>query len=76
LYQGGPIDGNIFANLDKIIYLNLRGNSFDGSTIPEEIWKLPNLKFFYASNADLTGRLDEMSWIDMPAIGMSIRSCL
>ena len=78
----GELDGSIFSKLSNLYYLYIGGNSFH-SDIPIEIATLPNLTFFYAENADITGTLDFMThmgeirelWIDdNPALTGNIPS--
>lgn len=63
-YSGGLIGSN-FEGLDSLNLLIIDDCQFD-SSIPTEIAALPNLEFFYASDAMITGDLSYMK--NMPSI--------
>jgi hypothetical protein len=60
LYHG-PLGGQSWSKLSNLSYLHIGGNRYN-STIPSELASLPNLEFFYAEFADLTG---DLSFIPM-----------
>lgn len=64
LISGGLVGSN-FVGLDELKFLLLDGCQFSTS-IPTELASLPNLEYFYASDAMITGDLSYMS--AMPSI--------
>jgi Leucine-rich repeat (LRR) protein len=64
LYHG-PLVGQTWSKLSNLSYLHIGGNRYN-STIPVELASMPNLEFFYAEFADLTGDLSFVSM--MPEI--------
>mmetsp|Transcript_25669 Transcript_25669/g.53534 ORF Transcript_25669/g.53534 Transcript_25669/m.53534 type:complete len:192 (+) Transcript_25669:616-1191(+) len=78
----GDLDGAAFEGLDSLRFLLVDGNQFH-STIPVEIAGLPNLEYFFATDAMITGDLSYMEsmsvifehWIDRnPELGGTIPS--
>lgn len=76
----GALNTNVFANLDKVTYLDISGNSYN-SNAPATIGTMSSLMYFYAIDADLTGNLNFITasksiqelWIDdNPQFGGSI----
>lgn len=67
----GPLQSNVFTNLDKCTYLDISGNSYN-SAAPSTIGTMSSLLYFYAIDADLTGNLNFITsstslqelWID------------
>jgi hypothetical protein len=52
----GPLQGSTFAPLTNLVYLDIRGNTYN-SPLPEELITLPELKFLYAGFSSLQGDL-------------------
>lgn len=76
----GKIDGALFVEMNNLYYLDIGGNSYHTS-VPKEIAVLPELKYFYADNTEVTGDLsfiDHMNaiaelWLDFnPKLGGTI----
>ena len=80
----GSLDGAAFENLSSLRFLLMDGVQFD-SSIPSEIASLPNLEYFFAIDAMITGDLSYMEsmpvifehWVDRnPQLGGQIPSFL
>jgi hypothetical protein len=61
----GPLRSTPFAKLTQLQYLELDGNGYN-SSVPTVLSTLPNLLYFYAVDADISGDLSFMK--GMPAI--------
>jgi len=66
LYSGS-VDGNIFANLLQLEYLDLSGLSF-GTEIPTVFGSLPSLRSLYVVSSNVRGGLDFLRKGNWPAI--------
>jgi hypothetical protein len=66
LYHDGPLRGDVLAPLVNMEYMVLGGNNYS-STIPSQLYDMPNLMFVYLGQSKLKGDLDGIE--RMPKIG-------